>query len=723
MIMQRPLSLGVCLGLAVLAFVGTLAPRAVVAAVASPWDQTDVSEVRIVSAAEAVGEGDTVRLGLQFRLDPGWKIYWRSPGDAGLPPMPDFEGSANLASVDMEWPAPERFLELGGLETVGYKNGTLFPLTVRLERPGEALSLRAVIDYQACEKICIPFTATVELDLPAGPAEATPFARLIDRYAAKVPGAPAAAGIELVQAGVIAEGGVEVLEVRLRANEAFAAPILLIEGDRGVLYPRAELEVSEDGHAAAWRLTLGKRAHADSIDGGVRVTVVDGARAAQFPVSLTAAAPVAMPAVSFWSLATVLGLALLGGLILNLMPCVLPVLSIKLLGVVSHGGGERHWVVANFLASASGIVASFLVLAVGAVALKMAGGMVGWGMQFQEPLFLVFLTVVVTLFACNLFGLFEISMPGWIGGLAGGGEGPSLVGSFWTGALATLLATPCSAPFLGTAVGFALSRGAGEIFAVFLALGLGMAAPYLLVAAAPGLATRLPKPGPWMVWVRGAMGLTLAATAAWLLWVIAAQTGNLAAMVLGALMVIMGLALWLLGAHKPGRGRVATSAMAALALVAFLVPGTIGGRAANTDAVSLDPIVAGLKWQAFDEAAIPSLVRAGRVVFVDVTAEWCVTCKVNKSLVLETAAVAERLSAPHVVAMRADWTTPDPVIAHYLAKFGRYGIPFNVVYGPGAPDGVVLSELLSRGAVLGALDQARATSSAANVTPATSRID
>ncbi len=289
--MQRSLSFGVCLGLAVLTFAGTLAPRAAVAAVASPWDQTDVSEVRVVSAAEAVGEGDTVRLGLQFRLDPGWKIYWRSPGDAGLPPMPDFEGSANLASVDMEWPAPERFLELGGLETVGYKNGTLFPLTVRLERPGEALSLRAVIDYQACEKICIPFTATLALDLPAGPAEATPFARLIDRYAAKVPGVPAAAGIELVQAGVIAEGGVEVLEVRLRANEAFAAPILLIEGDRGVLYPRADLELAEDGHAAAWRLTLGKRAHADSIDGGVMVTVVDGARAAQFPVSLTAAAP------------------------------------------------------------------------------------------------------------------------------------------------------------------------------------------------------------------------------------------------------------------------------------------------------------------------------------------------------------------------------------------------------------------------------------------------
>ncbi len=706
-----------------LALAGTLAPRTAVAAAASPWDQTDVSEVRVVSATEAVGEGDTVRLGLQFRLDPGWKIYWRSPGDAGLPPMPDFEGSDNLASVDMEWPAPERFLELGGLETVGYKNGTLFPLTVRLERPGEALSLRAVIDYQACEKICIPFTATLALDLPAGPAEATPFARLIDRYAAKVPGAPAAAGIELVHAGVIADGAAEVLEVRLRANEAFAAPILLIEGDRGVLYPTAELEIGEDGHMAVWRLTLGKRAHADSIDGGVRITMVDGARAAEFPVSLAVAAPAAMPAVGFWSLATVLGLALLGGLILNLMPCVLPVLSIKLLGVISHGGGERHWVVANFIASASGIVASFLVLAAGAVALKMAGGMVGWGMQFQEPLFLVFLTVVVTLFACNLFGLFEISMPGWIGGLAGGGEGPSLVGSFWTGALATLLATPCSAPFLGTAVGFALSRGAGEIFAVFLALGLGMASPYLLVAAAPGLATRLPKPGPWMIWVRGAMGLTLAATAAWLLWVIAAQTGNLAALVLGALMVIMGLALWLLGAHKPGRGRVALGAMTALALVAFLVPGAIGGRAANTGAVSLDPIVAGLNWRPFDEAAIPSLVRAGRVVFVDVTAEWCVTCKVNKSLVLETAAVAERLSAPHVVAMRADWTRPDPVIARYLATFGRYGIPFNVVYGPGAPDGVVLSELLSRSAVLGALDQARATSSAANATPATSRID
>jgi suppressor for copper-sensitivity B len=681
---------------------------------ASAWDQTDFTEVRLIAGSDAVGEGETVRLGLQFRLEPGWKIYWRSPGDAGSPPVLRYDGSSNLAAADMSWPAPLRFFEAGELETVGYLDATVFPLVVRLERPGEALSVRAVVDYQACETICIPFTANLALDLPAGPTRANPFTQMIDRYAAKVPGAPEGAGIAIEAVGVRGAPPDQVLQIKVRSETGFESPELFVEGPPEYRFPASTSALSADSLSAELLVPVQARGGRDLMGAEITVTLADDARAVVFTVPVAPVAPVGAAAAAadhgWWVLASVLGVALLGGLILNLMPCVLPVLSIKLLGVISHGGGDRRQVTASFLASAAGIVVSFLALAAGAVVLKLGGSMVGWGMQFQEPLFLVFLAVVLVLFACNLMGFYEFRMPAWVGGLAmrgvHDGDGPTLGGSFWTGALATLLATPCSAPFLGTAVGFALSRGPGEIFTVFAALGLGMAAPYLVVAAAPGLATRLPRPGPWMVWVRRTMGLALAATAIWLLWVISAQSGLGGALVLAVVLMAIASLLWLMGVRWQGarQAGAAAAAVAGLSAFAFLVP----GQFAPPPSDGLVHAAASTAWRPFDQDGIASLVAAGQVVFVDVTADWCVTCKVNKSLVLQTAEITQRLEDPAVVAMRADWTTPDPAIANYLTSFGRYGIPFNVVYGPGAPDGLVLSELLSKSEVLRALETAGA---------------
>ncbi|HMA15962.1 MAG TPA: thioredoxin family protein, partial [Kiloniellaceae bacterium] len=412
--------------------------------------------------------------------------------------------------------------------------------------------------------------------------------------------------------------------------------------------------------------------------------------------------------------AGILALALLGGLILNLMPCVLPVLSIKLLSVAQQGGRERSAVRASFLASAAGIVFSFLLLAGLAVALKAAGLAVGWGIQFQQPLFLSALAVVMALFAYNLLGFFEVPLPGFVGRLAarGTGEGAqhSLGGSFATGALATLLATPCSAPFLGTSVGFALSRGALEIFLIFTVLGLGLALPYLLVAAAPRLVAWLPRPGAWMVWLRRVLGILLAATAAWLLTVLAAQVGVTVAAVMAGLLLGLGVVLWA-GPNLAPRARLATPLLASLlALAAFALPAGIDGPRAPRDAEAETAA-----WRPLDAAAIAGLVAEGQVVFVDVTADWCITCKVNKKLVLDTGAVSGRLAAPGVVSMRGDWTLPSDAISTYLAGFGRYGIPFNAVYGPGAPEGLALPEILTRDAVLTALEQA---AGAAPVAPA-----
>jgi len=392
---------------------------------------------------------------------------------------------------------------------------------------------------------------------------------------------------------------------------------------------------------------------------------------------------------------------------------VLPVLSIKLLTVVAHGGGDPRPVRTGFLASAAGILVSFAVLATGAVLLKQSGLAAGWGIQFQQPLFLAAMVMILVLFAGNLWGLFEFHLPGAVAdGAAGAGHGHGLGGHFLTGAFATLLATPCSAPFLGTAVGFALSRGPLEIYAVFAALGLGLALPYLAVAAFPGLATRLPRPGPWMVTLRYVLGLALIATAAWLVTVLATQTsfavGGLVTLLIAAALV----ALWQLRGLS-GRARGATwGVVGALSVLALVISASLTRPDADVDVAVIEDGV----WQPFDRAQIDREVAAGRIVFVDVTADWCLTCQVNKALVLNIGAVRDRLGSDNVVAMKADWTRPDPRITRFLADFGRYGIPFNVVYGPGAPEGVPLPEILTEGKVLAGFQRAGGRSGKVRIT-------
>ncbi len=676
---------------------------------AGGWAEEEQGRVRLISAVDSLA-GEAVDLGLEFDLQPGWKIYWRSPGDAGLPPRIDWSGSENLEQAEIAWPVPHRF-SLFGLETFGYGGQVVLPIEAVAARPGEALRLRAKVDYLLCEDICIPYTADLSLDLPAGEGARALQAFLIESFRDQVPGRGAERGLEVTSVALAGSLEAPLLEVTARAERPFAAPDLLVEAPPGFTFGVPEVSLSDGGKTASLRATVHQALPGKVLEGkAITVTVTDGARGVESETVARFLAPPAPPVTDWAGLAGILGLALLGGLILNLMPCVLPVLSIKLLSVVQQGGRARGAIRASFLASAAGVIFSFLVLASLLVALKSAGLAVGWGIQFQQPLFLSALALIMTLFAYNLMGFFEVPLPGFVGRLAaprsgtGGGEGDqhSLLGNFATGALATLLATPCSAPFLGTSVGFALSRGALEIYLIFIALGLGLALPYLLVAAAPRLVAWLPRPGHWMVTLRRILGLLLAATALWLLTVLAAQVGVPAAVLTGGLLVGLGLVLWRGPDLLPGslRGhRLAASALATLlALAAFALPAALRDDAPQQ--------VQDVAWRPLDEAAIAELVAGGQVVFVDVTADWCITCQVNKKLVLERSDIRTRLDDPGVVRMRGDWTLPSDRISAYLAGFGRYGIPFNAVYGPGAPDGLALPELLSEDAVLSALAQA-----------------
>lgn len=647
---------------------------------ASPWYVTEQGRVRLIAAAADPGDAASVSLGLQFELAPHWKIYWRSPGDAGFPPELDWKGSTNLAAATIAWPAPERF-SVQGLETAGYSGAVVLPITARLAQPGQPLHLKAHLSYLTCTQICVPRETDLALDLPGSGAG---YAALIDQYRAQVPGDGTAEGLALASA-VVRPSAKAALDLTIASKTPLAAPDAFIEGVDDAFFgaPAVLAHVPNETIlrvplSGNWRDIIGRQ---------LTVTLVDGPRSMTAPVVVTEGEGL----IDLRTLATMLGLALLGGLILNLMPCVLPVLSLKLLAALPRADQTLRDTRRGFLGTALGIVLSFLVLAAATAAAKAAGLAVGWGVQFQDPLFLIILAVLLVLFACNLWDFFDVPLPRGVAAIAE--RGP--LGSIATGAFATLLATPCSAPFVGTALGFALAAGPMEIVAIFLALGLGMAAPYLLVAATPGLARVLPRPGRWMIYLRWLLGVLLLGTALWLLVVLSGELGPRAALAIALLLGFAGLALAVL------REPVSRWMLVGAALIGALFVPTLAPPLPRVAVASGEG-----PWRAFDAGAIGGLVRDGDVVMVDVTADWCLTCKVNERLVLDRAPVRDDLAKPGVVAMRADWTRPNPAIEAYLARFGRVGIPFNVVYGPAAPGGLPLPELLTSGAVTEALAQA-----------------
>lgn len=689
---------------AVALLLGAFCAAAGASAAESGWQAAELApgvavEARLIAATDATGSLAAIPAGLHVVLPDGWKTYWRSPGDAGLPPSLDWTGSENLKDVRFDWPAPHRFT-LFGLETFGYAEEVVFPLTLTPETPAQPMRLRARADLLVCSDICVPAAMTLALDLPAGAAAPDgDAANLIDRFASLVPGDGRVAGLAVEAADLV---GADLLRVTAAADPALTAPDVFVEAGPGWAFGRPEIALRDGGRLLVADLPVVQSpSDGTSLESApVTVTVVDGPRAMERTLAVGNAPAGGSSAPG---LAAMIGLALLGGLVLNLMPCVLPVLSLKLLSVIGQGGRSRARIRLGFLASASGILVSFLALAGAAIAVKAAGGAVGWGIQFQQPVFVTAMIVVLTLFACNLLGFFEIPLPAGLADRAGrAGQSGTLAGEFATGAFATLLATPCSAPFLGTAVGFALARGPAEILVIFAALGIGLALPYLCIAAFPDLAARLPRPGRWMIAVKRVLSLALAAAALWLLSVLAVQEGRMAAVAVGVFMALIVLTLWVRRRLAGGARRAGAAAAALLAAAAFAAPLPLGGRpgaASGTDDPAAD-------WAPFDRSRIDALVAEGRVVFVDVTADWCLTCKANKALVLDRGAVAERLGDGSVVPMRADWTRPDDGIAAYLADYGRYGIPFNAVYGPAAPEGVVLPEILTEAAVLNSLAQA-----------------
>lgn len=606
-------------------------------------------QARLFSPVTASGSETTVPVAIELRMDPGWKTYWRTPGDAGLPPVFDWTGSQNLRKADVRWPAPRRFTILD-MDNFGYENHVIFPLSIQVEKEGIAVSLNLKLDILACNRICVPETKQLSFDLPAGEALPSADAKL---YAAaqeklvreNVPGMHLRkAYLAFDQNNInymVIEGSFQ--KMPLKGADLF------VENKPGLVFGKPGISYNKTNNQVLFRAPVHSSASFEKIaqkleDKDVILTYTDGNLAFQEKLTLSGKGGRQLPAMQEnkninWGSLAILFTALVGGIILNLMPCVLPVLSLKVLSIIGHGGKDsRHSILKSFFAAALGILVSFWAMAAVVAVFKAGGAVVGWGIQFQHPAFLVFLLAVVLLFAANLWGFFEIPLPRFIAkNLSARHEhAPTLFGHFLTGALATLLATPCTAPFLGTAVGFAFAGTVLDIFMIFTFIGLGLAMPYIVLAAFPGFFKYLPKPGSWMVTFKKFLAAALLLTAAWLLNVLISIT------------------------QTP----------------------------------TLDE-----GWQQFDEGLIAPAVSDGKTVIVDVTADWCLTCKANKRLVLEDDEIIDLLSAENIVLFQADWTQKDQSVSLYLKKFNRYGIPFNAVYGPNAPDGIVLPELLTKDSI------------------------
>ncbi|MDR3424860.1 MAG: protein-disulfide reductase DsbD family protein [Alphaproteobacteria bacterium] len=698
------------------------------------WVQDDAVAARLISSSDAVGTNATVPLGLELELKDGWHTYWRSPGEAGLPPQLDWNRSQNdannLQSATLLYPAPRRYTAFG-METIGYRDHVIFPIDAVLRKAGQGLNAEVSADILVCSSMCVPKHFDLKLTVPAGAARDSAEADLLRQARAKVPTDSKSSGIFLKN--ITSDG--QSLTLSIASREAMTQPDVFVENDKEIGFSAPEVTLAPSGTEATLKIKpLDKLPAGVTLDKlPLTLTITSGDRAVEIknvlvskqadslspllggegqdeggggeykpaaPLTPTPLPPSGGRGASATLFFPAFLFALLGGFILNLMPCVLPVLSLKIVSLVGHGGGETRRVRQSFLMTAAGILFSFLSLAGIMAALKNLGGEIGWGVQFQQPVFLMFLVLLLTFFAANLWGLFEIPLPRFLADTLDSAWHPKLAGDFATGAFATLLATPCSAPFLGTAIGFALASGGWDIVAIFAGLGLGMSLPYLAIAAFPRAATMLPKPGRWMLWLRRFLGVALALTAMWLIGILAAQITTAYALSFGFLMIAIEL---LLALRKRGMSRERVLSCLAALCFAALAMGISGANMPKAQ-----PQTDGA-WVKFDEAALNADIAEGKTVFLDVTADWCLTCKANKTFVLSKPEIALRLFHSDAVAMQADWTNPDPVVIKLLHQYGRYGIPFNIVFGPKAKQGIVLPELLTREDVLKALDKASNT--------------
>ena len=629
----------------------------------------------LISSTDAVLPGRPVQLALRLQLAPGWHTYWQNPGDAGVAPSLDVTASPGTTIGGLEWPVPRKVAE-GPLTTYAYTGDVVLPFTAT--REAGPLLLKAHAEWLTCRDICVPEQADLELNLPAGPVAVSVESALIEAALQRVP-VPASFTSTLTPSGLLTLAGKDVPSSVASAEflpttsglvETAGAQTPVVRAD-GLRLRIAPLTNAQGGDAA----TPGVVVLTD------KTGVIDAYSVQPRPVPEPRSAPSLLPLLLF---------AVVGGLILNLMPCVFPILAMKAMALARFSGADMSRVRAEAATYTLGVVTAFVALGAGLVALRSAGEASGWGFQFQSPVFVTVVAWLLFAVGLNLSGVFTVG-----GGLMGRGgtlaRHGGHAGSFLTGVLAVVVASPCTAPFMGAAIAGALALSNAAALAVFAALGLGLALPYVLITAIPRLSSILPRPGAWMRTLQQVLAFPIYAATTWLVWVLSQQAGPNGVLAAGIGFVLIGAAGWGVGTaeHRAGWPRIAARS-AALGCCALLATVLAVSRPGTTPNDQSEP---------FTMARLDELRSQGRPVFVDMTASWCLSCLVNERLALAVPAVRDAFAHSNVAYLKGDWTNQNPAISDFLHRLGQDGVPLYVLYPPGrAP--VVLPQLLSEGTVL-----------------------
>lgn len=696
----------VCMGASAQFQLKTSAAPAAASVVTTPHVRAEL----VAQAPEGVAPGKPLTLGLLLRHEPEWHTYWLNPGDSGLPTQLQWTLPEGVDAGEIAWPVPRK-IPIGTLANYGYEGEVLLPVPMTVSSlfapaPGQTqASFELHASWLICRMECVPEEGTFSLQLPlegTTALHAAAFTAAQEAHPRELPAASSSAHVEgealaLQVHGLPAEWQGKKLDVFPETPEVVHTAGEPTQGWEGAVW-KASVPLSPERAASPELMPVvlalagrGERVRLP-VTGEwpplqelpVLFSTPQPAASAP-PVAPAAPAALAAAPMGTWLLA--LGGALLGGLLLNLMPCVFPILAVKVVGFARHGGHLRAQRIGG-LAYTVGVVLSFLALGSLMLALRSAGQAVGWGFQLQSPLVVALLTTLFTLIGLNLAGLFEVGMllpSRWLTAQA---RHP-VTDAFLTGVLTVAVASPCTAPFMGASLGLTLTLPAWQALGIFAVLGLGLAAPYLLASTWPAVARLLPRPGAWMQTFQHLLAFPMFATVVWLVWVLGQQSGIDGAAALLALLVVLALAVWSLGLRGRTRWVLAPLSIAAGAwLVLALGPKVVEMH---------EPVIAQARqaggWQAWRPGLPEELLAKGQPVFVDYTAAWCVTCQYNKKATLSNAEVRQDFATRNVALLEADWTRQDPAITASIASFGRSGVPLYVLYAPGKTP-VVFSEIL-----------------------------
>ncbi|HEV2391387.1 MAG TPA: protein-disulfide reductase DsbD domain-containing protein [Verrucomicrobiae bacterium] len=693
-----------------------------------PAAQAAHTQARLVLAAQNARPGDTVLAGIVLQMDPDWHIYWKNPGDSGIATKVEWELPPGVAAGPVQWPAPQKLVD-SVLTTYIYKNQAvlLALLTLSSNLPAGPITIRATVSWLECKSLCIPGKEEVQGVLNIG-EQTTPSAAaaLLEQWQNQMPKSGDILGLRAWWEAP-AKGDERTLLIEWNSTEpASDADFFPDSSDSFGVQPATQRVPAPPGEISLSKVVKKSSGPWPDVITGVLVQTTAKSKLAYDvqarlgPPNALAAGSSGTPefsAVPLPPLWEKLIYAFIGGLILNVMPCVLPVIALKILGFVGQAKANPGYARKLGFIYALGVLVSFLILSVLVIALQAAGHKAGWGIQFANPYFLVFMTTLVTLIALNLFGVFEVHLGGGTLDAASrlsGKHGPA--GAFFNGLLATVLATSCTAPFLGAAVGFAFARGqeAALTVLVFLTIGLGLAFPYVLLSCQPAWLRGLPKPGPWMERFKIAMGFPMLAAAVWLYSLASVHYGE-RSWWLAIFLVMVALAAWVYGEfvqrHR-ARPVIAIAAVLVLLVTAyFFALENHLGLLAPIDLARAQPGIEanarGVAWQTWSPAALARARAEGRPVLVDFTAQWCLTCNTIIKPALESAAVRQKIRQLNAVALLGDYTGVPDDITDELKRYGRAGVPLVLVYpkDPNAPPSV-LPEALTPGMVVAALDRA-----------------